>query len=271
MDNGRCRCCRPGGADRLPRQETVLQTTGGGSGILHQEMGPYNAIDVGRNSNPVSADQVVRTQAPPPRPWVLCEIRSQSFKRRPGGEDPLPRHWTVLRPIGWCGEKARLPRRKRGGDWEVLTVECQGPRPRGEDTPTSSDSPRRGYKTERSWVEPETGVRRDVEVVSGLASESQDQKEGTAASEGRHAWSMHVHTTSVAGLANANSDTRLRGTIETYRHDRDRLIKMGQSKYTRESLRLTQWSYNLRGEECSICANVLPLRCVGTNVLLCRH
>ena len=59
-------------------------------------------------------------------------------------------------------------------------MECQGPRPRGEDTPTSSDSPRRGYTTERSWVEPETGVRRDVEVVSGLASESQDPREGTA-------------------------------------------------------------------------------------------
>ena len=59
----------------------------------------------------------------------------------------------------------RLP-----GDWEVLTVECQGPRPWGEDPPTSNHSPRRGYT---SWVEPETGVRRDVEVVNGLASESQ--------------------------------------------------------------------------------------------------
>ena len=91
--------------------------------------------------------------------------------------------WTVLRPIGWCGEKARLPRRKRGGDWEVVTVECHGPCPRGEDPPTSNHSPLRwGYKTERSWVEPGSGVRRDVEVVSGLASESQDQREGTAAS-----------------------------------------------------------------------------------------
>ena len=221
MDNGRCRCCRPGGADRLPRQETVLQTTGGGSGILHQEMGPYNAIDVGRNSNPVSTDQVVRTQAPPPRPWVLCEIRSQSFKRRPGGEDPLPRHWTVLRPIGWCGEKARLPRRKRGGDWEVLTVECQGPRPRGEDPPTSSHSHAGGgYTTERSWVEPETGVRRDVEVVSGLASESQDQREGTARPARADMLGACMHTTSVAGLANEiiqRPETRSRGTI-----DRDR-------------------------------------------------
>ena len=161
---------------------------------------------------------VVRTQAPPPR---LCGWpRNVARARNPvsgsadrGGEDPLPRRWTVLRAIGWCGEKARLPRRERGGDWEVVTVECHGPCPRGEDSPTSSHSPRGGCKTERSWVEPETGFRRDVEVVSGLASDSQDQREGTAASEGRRAWSMH--TTSVAGLANANSETRSRGTIET--------------------------------------------------------
>ena len=147
---------------------------------------------------------VVRTQAPPPR---LCGWpRNVALARNPvsgsadrGGENQLPRHWTVLQPIGWCGEVARFPRRKRGGDWEVVTVECHGPCPRGEDPPTSNHSPLRGgYTTERSWVEPETGVRRDVEVVSGLASESQDQREGTAASEGRHAWSMH--TTSVAGL-----------------------------------------------------------------------
>ena len=68
-------------------------------------------------------------------------------------------------------------------------MECQGPCPRCEDSLTSSHG---GCKTERSWVEPETGVRRDVEVVSGLASDSQDPREG------QHAWSMH--TTSVAGL-----------------------------------------------------------------------
>ena len=214
---------------------------------------------------------VVRTQASPPR---LCGWpRNVARARNPvsgsadrGGEDQLPRRLTVLRAIGWCGEKARLPRRERGGDWEVVTVECHGPCPRGEDTPTSSDSPRGGYTTERSWVEPETGVRRDVEVVSGLASGSQDQREGTAASEGRHAWSMQ--TTSVAGLANAREKLRDRRSA---RHDRDQDGGKEEVHNERKSLRLTQWSYNLRGEECSICANVLPPGCVDTNVLLCRH
>ena len=73
-------------------------------------------------------------------------------------------------------------------------MECHGPCPRGEDPPTSNHSPLRwGYKIERSWVEPGSGVRRDVEVVSGLASDSQDPREGTTASEGRHAWSMHAN------------------------------------------------------------------------------
>ena len=171
-------CCRPGGEDRLPRQETVLQTTGG--------------VDPG---SPTKTVRVATKRSVCQEPGVR--------ERRPR---QLPRHWTVLRPIGWCGEVARFPRRERGGDWEVLTVECQAPRPQGEDSPTSSHSPRGGYTTERSWVEPETGVRRDVEVVSWLASESQDQRKGTAASEGRHAWSMH--TTSVAGLAKG----RTRGT-----------------------------------------------------------
>ena len=51
---------------------------------------------------------------------------------------------------------------------------------------------------QRSCVEPETGVRRDMEVVSGLASESQIRERGPqAARADMYCWE---HTTSVAGL-----------------------------------------------------------------------
>ena len=111
---------------------------GSGSAILHQEMALYNAvgaINTGRYSDPVSADQVVRTQAPPPRPWVLCEIRSQSFKRRPA---PLSLDGAVAYRMVRRGSQISA---HEGGDWEVLTVECQGPRPRAEDPPDEQSQP----------------------------------------------------------------------------------------------------------------------------------
>ena len=72
---------------------------------------------------------VVRTQALPPRlcgwPRNVARARNTvSGSADRGGEDQLPRHWTVLRAIGWCGEKARLPHEDSGYTFMIAIMHC---------------------------------------------------------------------------------------------------------------------------------------------------